>query len=61
MGLSLVFSIVEDLEGDIDIISPANKINHTGTQVILRFPCYHDESESNTGTENQQANMQQAV
>ena len=61
LGLSLVFSIVEDLDGDIDIISPANKINHTGTQVILRFPCYHDESESNTGTENQQANMQQAV
>lgn len=46
LGLSLVFSIVEDLDGDIDIISPVNKIKGTGTQVILRFPCYHGESEA---------------
>lgn len=43
LGLSLVFSIVEDLGGDIDIISPANK-GTGGTRVILRFPCYHSES-----------------
>ncbi|GJM12201.1 MAG: two-component sensor CbrA [Pseudohongiella sp.] len=43
LGLSLVFSIVEDLGGDIDIISPANE--HTGgTRVLLRFPCYHSDS-----------------
>lgn len=43
LGLSLVFSIVEDLDGDIDIISPVDKSRGTGTQVIIRFPCYHDE------------------
>lgn len=45
LGLSLVFSIVEDLDGDIDIISPVDKVRGTGTQVILRFPCYHEESD----------------
>jgi signal transduction histidine kinase/Na+/proline symporter len=40
LGLSLVFSIVEDLGGDIDIISPANK-DTGGTRVLLQFPCYH--------------------
>lgn len=46
LGLSLVFSIVEDLHGDIDIISPVDKVRGTGTQVIMRFPCYHEEPES---------------
>ncbi len=41
LGLSLVFSIVEDLKGDIDIISPVDKNKGTGTRVILRFPRYH--------------------
>lgn len=40
LGLSLVFSIVEDLEGNIDIISPLDRARGTGTQVLLRFPCY---------------------
>ncbi len=40
LGLSLVFSIVEDLHGEIDIISPVNKVKGTGTEVILRFPRY---------------------
>ena len=44
LGLSLVFSIVEDLGGNIDIISPVNKSKGTGTQVILRFPCYHSDT-----------------
>ena len=43
LGLSLVFSIVEDLGGDIDIISPANE-DTGGTRVLLRFPCYHSDS-----------------
>ncbi len=43
LGLSLVFSIVEDLGGDIAIISPANE-DTGGTRVLLRFPCYHSES-----------------
>ncbi len=42
LGLSLVFSIVEDLGGDIDIISPA-KEGAGGTRVLLRFTCYHGE------------------
>ncbi|MSR11735.1 MAG: PAS domain S-box protein [Gammaproteobacteria bacterium] len=46
LGLSLVFSIVEDLDGDVDIISPVDKDRGGGTQVILRFPCYHEEPES---------------
>ncbi len=45
LGLSLVFSIVEDLRGEIDIISPVNKIKGTGTEVILRFPRYREEDE----------------
>jgi len=40
LGLSLVFSIVEDLNGNIDIISPVDRTRGTGTQVLLRFPCY---------------------
>ena len=40
LGLSLVFSIVEDLNGNIDIISPVDRARGTGTQVLLRFPCY---------------------
>ena len=42
LGLSLVFSIVEDLQGVIDIISPVDKNKGTGTRVILRFPRYHE-------------------
>lgn len=44
LGLSLVFSIVEDLGGDIDIISPVNVERGSGTQVILSFPCYDEDS-----------------
>lgn len=40
LGLSLVFSIVEDLNGNIDIISPVDRARGTGTQVLLKFPCY---------------------
>ena len=38
LGLSLVYSIVEDLQGEIDIISPANRDSNRGTRVILSFP-----------------------
>ncbi|MBT4254688.1 MAG: ATPase [Gammaproteobacteria bacterium] len=48
LGLSLVFSIVEDLGGDIDIISPVDHERGTGTRVILRFPCYDESSEHTT-------------
>jgi len=42
LGLSLVFSIVEDLGGNIDIISPIDRERGTGTQVLLTFPCYDE-------------------
>ncbi|MBL4821004.1 MAG: PAS domain S-box protein [Gammaproteobacteria bacterium] len=38
LGLSLVFSIVEDLHGNIDIISPIKSKPNRGTRVILSFP-----------------------
>ncbi len=46
LGLSLVFSIVKDLDGDIDIISPVDKNKGTGTQVVLEFPAYHEDSDA---------------
>ncbi len=46
LGLSMVFSIVEDLGGDIDILSPCNKNHGTGTQVILTFSGYFGASEA---------------
>jgi len=45
LGLSLAFRIVEDLDGDIDIISPVDKSKGTGTQVIIRFPCYDENND----------------
>ena len=45
LGLSLVFSIIEDMDGDIDIISPVNKEEETGTQVIIRFPQFNGDTE----------------
>ncbi|MCP5330751.1 MAG: ATP-binding protein [Gammaproteobacteria bacterium] len=40
LGLSLVYSIVENLDGHIDIISASNRKENPGTRVILTFPCY---------------------
>ncbi|MBG09699.1 MAG: ATPase [Gammaproteobacteria bacterium] len=40
LGLSMVFSIVGDLGGEIDILSPHNKDLGTGTQVVLTFAGY---------------------
>lgn len=45
LGLSLVFSIVEDMDGDIDIISPVDKTQGTGTKVQMSFPYHHDDSD----------------
>lgn len=38
LGLSLVYSIVEDLHGNIDILSPAKRETGRGTRVVLTFP-----------------------
>ncbi len=42
LGLSLVFSIVKDLNGNIDIISPTDLSRHIGTRVVLNFPERND-------------------
>jgi PAS domain S-box-containing protein len=44
LGLSLVYSIVEDLHGNIDIISPTRRDSGRGTRVVLTFPVL-DETE----------------
>lgn len=53
LGLSLVFSIVGDFKGDIDILSPVDKTRGTGTSVVLLIPLCQRESEAEqaTGTE----------
>ena len=38
LGLSLVYGAVEDFKGDIDIISPVDRVQGRGTRVVLRFP-----------------------
>lgn len=43
LGLSVVYSIVENLGGHIDIESPVDAMSRKGTRVILSFPCYYDE------------------
>ena len=61
LGLSLVFSIVEDLHGDIDIISPIGSAKSAGTQVILRFPRYQSEPELEIDDQDQETSSQQTV
>jgi len=51
LGLSLVFSIVEDLHGNIDIISPTRTNPNSGTRVILNFPDYHVDQSSPQDTD----------
>ncbi len=38
LGLSLVYGTVEDFNGDIDIISPVDRVQGCGTRVVLQFP-----------------------
>ena len=61
LGLSLVFSIVEDLHGDIDIISPIGNAKSAGTQVILRFPRYQSDPELEIDDQDQEISSQQTV
>ena len=46
LGLSLVYSLLKDLNGSIAIISPLDKIRGIGTTVVLRFPLRQEESEA---------------
>lgn len=48
LGLSLVYSIVEEHFGHIAIESPANNESQRGTKVILTLPIFH-ETEQSTG------------
>jgi signal transduction histidine kinase len=43
LGLSLVYSLVENLGGHIDIMNATTKHYNPGARVVLSFPCY-DES-----------------
>ncbi|MDP2286559.1 MAG: ATP-binding protein [Pseudohongiella sp.] len=43
LGLALVYSLVENLGGHIDIMNATAKRNNPGARVVLSFPCY-DES-----------------
>ena len=61
LGLSLVFSIVEDLSGDIDIISPVDTEKGTGTRVVIRFPKYQSEAMANNNELEEDAKLQQSV
>lgn len=38
LGLSLVYGTVEDFNGDIDIISPVDRVQGCGARVVLQFP-----------------------
>ena len=40
LGLSLVYSLVENLGGHIDIMNASARTDNPGAKVILSFPCY---------------------
>lgn len=44
LGLSLVYNIVEEHYGNIEIISPANNKQNKGTQVVITLPRLKEES-----------------
>ena len=47
LGLALVYSLVENLGGHIDIMDASDDQDNPGTRVILSFPCYDVEHASN--------------
>ncbi|MFT7561128.1 MAG: PAS domain S-box-containing protein [Flavobacteriales bacterium] len=38
LGLAMVYSIVEDHEGQLDIVSPADKVLQKGTKFVIKLP-----------------------
>lgn len=42
LGLALVYSLVENLDGHIDIMKATERQDNPGTRVILSFPCYDE-------------------
>lgn len=46
LGLALVYSIVEEHYGQIQMVSPANRVQGRGTQVNITLPLHHAEAKS---------------
>jgi len=46
LGLALVYSIIEEHYGHINIQSPANEATGTGTCVVISLPRFQDESQA---------------
>jgi PAS domain S-box-containing protein len=46
LGLSLVYSLVENLGGHIDIMNASEKPHNPGARVVLSFPCYDEPSQT---------------
>lgn len=52
LGLAMVFSIVEQHQGDISIESPCDKVNQCGTRFSIRLP-RHNPTKNNTPDANE--------
>ena len=46
LGLSLVYSLVENLGGHIDIMNASERPHNPGARVVLSFPCYDHPSQT---------------
>ncbi|OPX53986.1 sensor histidine kinase, partial [Oceanospirillum multiglobuliferum] len=46
LGLALVYSIIEEHYGHIQISSPADRMQGRGTEVTITLPLYHAEAKS---------------
>lgn len=46
LGLSLVYSLVENLGGHIDIMNATERQHNPGARVVLSFPCYDEPSQT---------------
>lgn len=50
LGLPLVYNIIEEHYGSIEIISPANNKQNKGTRVVITLPFHIGDEHSSTGT-----------
>ena len=55
LGVSLVYSIIEDQYGNIQVESPANEATDRGTCVRLRLPAYEPETGNAAISQNQRS------
>ncbi|MCO4757555.1 MAG: HAMP domain-containing histidine kinase, partial [Oceanospirillaceae bacterium] len=49
LGLPLVYNIIEEHYGSIEIISPANNKQNKGTRVVITLPFHSGDEHSSTG------------